>query len=93
MELTRKYGLPKLSWRRIAEILGVKRTRLTRYGPTLNNVFEYQFKDSKEAYCMSLDRKEISDLDDLEYCKEYGYYDAENKIFRVFNDDETTSGQ
>lgn len=93
VELTRKYGLPKLSWRRIAEILGVKRTRLTRYGPTLNNVFEYQFKDSKEAYCMSLDRKEISDLDDLEYCKEYGYYDAENKIFRVFNDDETTSGQ
>ncbi|PVU76937.1 hypothetical protein DDW12_08790 [Sulfolobus islandicus] len=91
MELTRKYGLPKLSWRRISEILGVKRTMLTRYGPTLNNVFEYQFKDNKETYCKSLDMKEVKE-EDIEYCKEYGYYDTENKIFRVFNDDKTTSG-
>jgi len=91
MELTRKYGRPKLSWRRISEILGVKRTTLTRYGPTLNNVFEYQFKDNKETYCKSLDMKEVNE-EDIEYCNEYGYYDSENGVFRVFNDDETTSG-
>jgi hypothetical protein len=36
--------------------------------------------------------KEVKE-EDIEYCKEYGYYGTENKIFRVFNDDKTTSGQ
>ena len=91
MELVRKYGLPKLSWKRIAEILEVKRTRVLRYGQELNSVFEYHYTDDRKEYCKSLDGKPLEPNDeDIELCNEYGYYDSENGLFRVFNDDETT---
>jgi hypothetical protein len=84
VELMKRYGMQKLSWKRIAEILGIKRTRVARYGITLENVFEYKYGFSREEFCRSLDGKEVND-EELEYCKDFGYIDENNKIFKLYN--------
>lgn len=88
--VTRKYGLPKYSWRRVADILGIKRTTIKRYDKPLNNVFEIKLDNGQQEYCKSLDHKTPTS-DDLSYCGQYGYYDNEQGVFIYISDDDDTT--
>ncbi|ACR41370.1 hypothetical protein [Saccharolobus islandicus] len=81
--LVKEYGMQRYGNDRLAEILNVRRTRITRYGQTLNNVYEIEYNKSKEEYCKSLDGKDI-DEKEKEYCAQYGFYDSESHIFKVY---------
>ncbi|ACP37361.1 hypothetical protein M1425_0510 [Sulfolobus islandicus M.14.25] len=81
--LIKELGMEKYSVDLLSEMLNIKKTRLARYGQILNSVYEIEYSKSKEEYCKSLDGKDVA-KEDLEYCAEYGYYDNENRIFKIY---------